>query len=157
MVLKLKITLYEADKGPRTILSDLTSGDRLLIGRGQSVQVWINDKNISREHCAISCQNDQVLIEDLNSRNGTFVNAQRILQLSPMADGDQVKLASNQLLHYFFRESSARIKPGTTRAVEVIDAASVQPRIGRADYPGANRGRASATQTATQRRILSCR
>ena len=104
MVFKLKITLYEADKGARTVLSELTSGDRLLIGRGQTVQVWINDKNISREHCAISYQNDQILIEDLKSRNGTFVNGQRIVQHTPLRDGDQVKLASTSYFNISFQQ-----------------------------------------------------
>ncbi|NUM34738.1 MAG: FHA domain-containing protein [Candidatus Brocadiae bacterium] len=69
MVSKLKFTLYESEKGPRSILSDLATGDKLLVGRGQNVQLWINDKNISREHCQIECEDGNVYVSDLKSRN----------------------------------------------------------------------------------------
>lgn len=94
MVSKLKFTLYESEKGPRSILSDLATGDKLLVGRGQNVQLWINDKNISREHCQIECEDGNVYVSDLKSRNGTYLNGQRILQKTGLKDGDEIRLAS---------------------------------------------------------------
>ncbi|BBM81775.1 SpoIIE family protein phosphatase [Candidatus Uabimicrobium amorphum] len=94
-VVKLTLILYEVDKKPRTILSTLKSGDSLIIGRGQNVQLWVNDKNISREHCKISCVNGEVFVEDLASRNGTFVNKQRIHGRAQLKGGEQIRLASS--------------------------------------------------------------
>ncbi len=52
------------------------------------------DKGVSRRHARISRQDDQVFIEDLDSLNGTFLNAQRLVPQVPypLQDGDQIQL-----------------------------------------------------------------
>jgi hypothetical protein len=52
------------------------------------------DKGVSRRHARISRREDQVFIEDLNSLNGTFLNATRLVPELPypIKDGDQVQL-----------------------------------------------------------------
>lgn len=55
---------------------------------------------VSRRHARIIVQNDQYLIEDLNSSNGTFVNGQVRLapkQPHPLASGDEVRLGETRL------------------------------------------------------------
>jgi hypothetical protein len=53
-----------------------------------------SDKGVSRRHARISRREDQVFIEDLNSLNGTFLNATRLVPEIPypVKDGDQVQL-----------------------------------------------------------------
>jgi pSer/pThr/pTyr-binding forkhead associated (FHA) protein len=52
------------------------------------------DKGVSRRHARISRREDQVFIEDLNSLNGSFLNATRLVPELPypLKDGDQVQL-----------------------------------------------------------------
>jgi hypothetical protein len=52
------------------------------------------EKGISRRHVRISRRESQVLIEDLNSLNGTFLNANRLVPELPypLKDGDQVQI-----------------------------------------------------------------
>ena len=52
------------------------------------------DQGVSRRHARIFVQGGQVLIEDLDSINGTLVNGQRVLpfQSRALADGDQITL-----------------------------------------------------------------
>lgn len=52
------------------------------------------DKGVSRRHARISRREDQVFIEDLNSLNGTFLNATRLVPEVPypIKDGDQIQL-----------------------------------------------------------------
>ncbi len=52
------------------------------------------EKGVSRRHARISRREDQVFIEDLNSLNGTFLNATRLVPELPypVKDGDQVQL-----------------------------------------------------------------
>ncbi len=52
------------------------------------------DKGISRRHARISQRGGQVFVEDLNSLNGTFLNATRLIPEMPypLKDGDQVQL-----------------------------------------------------------------
>lgn len=52
------------------------------------------EKGVSRRHVRISRRDDQVFIEDLNSLNGTFLNATRLVPELPypLKAGDQVQL-----------------------------------------------------------------
>jgi hypothetical protein len=52
------------------------------------------DKGVSRRHARISQREDQVFVQDLNSLNGTFLNAMRLVPEIPypVKDGDQVQL-----------------------------------------------------------------
>jgi pSer/pThr/pTyr-binding forkhead associated (FHA) protein len=52
------------------------------------------EKGVSRRHARISRRIDQVFIEDLNSLNGTFLNATRLVPdlPYPLKSGDQVQL-----------------------------------------------------------------
>ncbi|HSR31087.1 MAG TPA: FHA domain-containing protein [Anaerolineae bacterium] len=52
------------------------------------------EKGVSRRHARISRRDDQVFLEDLNSLNGTFLNAQRLVPELPypLKGGDQVQL-----------------------------------------------------------------
>jgi len=101
-MIKIKLILYENGKGPRTVLSDLTLGDKLLVGRGQNVQLWVNDKNISREHSALLYENNGIYITDLGSRNGTYVNDERIEEKRKLNEGDEIRLASTSYMNIYF-------------------------------------------------------
>jgi pSer/pThr/pTyr-binding forkhead associated (FHA) protein len=52
------------------------------------------EKGVSRRHARISRRDDQVFLEDLNSLNGTFLNATRLVPELPypVKSGDQVQL-----------------------------------------------------------------
>jgi pSer/pThr/pTyr-binding forkhead associated (FHA) protein len=52
------------------------------------------EKGISRRHARISRRENEVYIEDLNSLNGTFLNASRLVPELPypVKDGDQIQL-----------------------------------------------------------------
>lgn len=59
----------------------------IVLGRGEQAGVRISDAGISREHCRLEIDEDAVTIRDLNSSNGTFVNATRIKE-AELAPGD---------------------------------------------------------------------
>ena len=44
------------------------------IGREPDNQVFVQSASVSRHHCALRRDGDSVVVEDLESRNGTFVN-----------------------------------------------------------------------------------
>ena len=52
------------------------------------------DKGVSRRHARITLREGQVFVEDLNSLNGTFLNATRLVPdlPYPLKDGDQIQL-----------------------------------------------------------------
>jgi pSer/pThr/pTyr-binding forkhead associated (FHA) protein len=68
---------------------------------------------ISRHHCAILIDNDVVAVRDFNSRNGTFVNGEKVVGQTALKTGD--KLSVGQLLfevHASHGESVARRPKG---------------------------------------------
>lgn len=58
--------------------TNLQRRDSVVIGRGTDCDVVIQDLKASRRHCQLSRKEDGFLLEDLGSRNGTYVNGQKI-------------------------------------------------------------------------------
>ncbi|MEM6363332.1 MAG: FHA domain-containing protein [Planctomycetota bacterium] len=54
------------------------SGERFLIGRSDSCQLRPKSESVSRKHCILAVKDGRVLLQDLKSRNGTFVNDKRL-------------------------------------------------------------------------------
>ena len=50
------------------------------LGRTLDNDIRINHPGVSTSHCEIRWLNDEVIVRDLNSTNGTFVNGQRIAE-----------------------------------------------------------------------------
>ena len=70
----------------------LYDGDNVL-GRGSDDVITIEAPGISRRHACISV-GARNTIEDLGSKNGTWLHDDRVTAPTPLADGDQVRLGS---------------------------------------------------------------
>jgi pSer/pThr/pTyr-binding forkhead associated (FHA) protein len=76
------------------------------IGRdGGSSQIVIGDPRISKRHVWIGVRNDRVVIEDQNSRNGTFVNDPRSARVTEQAlnPGDVVILGESDVARFEYQ------------------------------------------------------
>ncbi len=62
------------------------------LGRQPDNDVIITDESASRRHCEIYSQDNNLVITDLNSTNGTFVNRQRLIQPLLLRSGDQIRI-----------------------------------------------------------------
>ena len=62
-----------------------------LIGRSAASDVRVGDKAISRDHAAVSWEEDHYVVEDLQTTNGTRLNGKRV-RSGELADGDQIQL-----------------------------------------------------------------
>ena len=64
-----------------------------LIGRAPEATVYLDSVWVSREHAQVTVhRSGTATIEDLDSRNGTFVNGRRLSRAMPLADGDTIYL-----------------------------------------------------------------
>ena len=61
------------------------------IGREPNCTVCINDASVSRGHARITIKDDQVMLEDLKSKNGTQIMGEVIKGPTPLKDGDEVE------------------------------------------------------------------
>jgi CRP-like cAMP-binding protein len=70
--------------------------DRVTIGRSPLNTINIADSSVSRQHAAVYWVGDQVIIEDLDSHNGTFVNDERVRRAA-LATGDNLRVGRIRL------------------------------------------------------------
>jgi DNA-binding NtrC family response regulator len=72
----------------------LRAHDELVIGRDEGCGLRLHDADVSRRHARLHRDGDAIVLSDLGSRNGTFVNARRIVH-APLARGDVVRLGGS--------------------------------------------------------------
>jgi len=65
-----------------------------VVGRVPDAAVSIVEPTVSRQHARIVVIGQEATVEDLSSRNGTWVRGQRISRPTTLEDGDQVKFGS---------------------------------------------------------------
>jgi DNA-binding winged helix-turn-helix (wHTH) protein len=71
----------------------LRAGENLL-GRDDDVVAWLDSPTVSRRHARIVISGEGAVLEDLGSRNGTFVRGQRVESPVPLRDRDEIRLGS---------------------------------------------------------------
>ncbi|MCP4656774.1 MAG: FHA domain-containing protein [bacterium] len=75
---------------------DLSVG-RSTIGRSRTCDVSIDDPSVSRRHVYLTVGSGKILLQDLESSNGTFVNEKRVYGQTELADGDVLRLGDATL------------------------------------------------------------
>jgi predicted component of type VI protein secretion system len=83
--------------------------EKLLIGRAEECDIRPLSDDVSRRHCAVRIDPGVVWVEDLGSRNGTFVNGQRIAEKTKVYDDDLIRVGALEL----------RVAGGTVREAGV--------------------------------------
>jgi S1-C subfamily serine protease len=74
------------------------AGDRFLVGRGSDCELTLADGEASRRHALLRPQADgTVVLEDLGSTNGTFVNGRRISGPVTLRGGERVRIGDTEL------------------------------------------------------------
>ena len=95
---------------------DLPKGE-VVIGRSPDCQVTIEDPLISRQHARLVIDDESATLEDLNSRNGSRLNGERLRALQKLEDGDRIRLGAQELLFYQVKEEGRRPRPTGFMAV----------------------------------------
>ncbi|QDT65431.1 SpoIIE family protein phosphatase [Calycomorphotria hydatis] len=66
--------------------------DEMVIGRHPECQIHLDSNMVSRRHARVLVGTESIVIEDMGSGNGTFVNGKKIEEPTPLNNGDRVKL-----------------------------------------------------------------
>lgn len=74
-------------------------GDRLTIGRGPNNGIQLVDSRISREHVRLTLRRHGWWLEDLDSKNGTLVNSNPVLQPLSLHPGDIIHIGNIRLIY----------------------------------------------------------
>jgi pSer/pThr/pTyr-binding forkhead associated (FHA) protein len=74
---------------------ELVDGE-FVVGRGSDCQLALDDALVSRRH-AMLIVTDELFVEDLASRNGVWVNGEKIGGRTKLADGDKIRIGSQEM------------------------------------------------------------
>lgn len=72
--------------------------DTVNIGREPSAEVFLDDVTVSRRHAVIS-RGARMVLRDMGSLNGTYVNRRRIEADEPLEDGDEIQIGKFRLVY----------------------------------------------------------
>ena len=92
--------------------------DPVVIGRSIGAEIVLEDDGISREHCRVRAHPEGgILLEDLNSTNGTWVNGARVAS-AHVKDGEKFQLGASTLFKFSYQDlldeafQQVRLPPG---------------------------------------------
>lgn len=71
----------------------LREGENVL-GRDRNAVAWIDVYSVSRHHARILISGDDARLEDLDSKNGTFLQGELVRKVMPLKDGDEIRLGT---------------------------------------------------------------
>jgi hypothetical protein len=74
--------------------------DDLVIGREEDCDIVIPDRQVSRRHVRIYREEDAYFVEDLESRNGTWVNGEQLKGHRRLYDNDVIQLAATTRMQF---------------------------------------------------------
>ena len=81
------------------------------IGRAPECEVQLDVRWVSRQHAFIRMEGAHYVLEDAGSKNGVFVNGQRVLSPCTLEDGDRIQVAPGLELIFVDSEATAPL-PG---------------------------------------------
>ena len=79
----------------------------MIIGREEDCDIVLPSRQISRNHARIRRSGGRHILEDLGSKNGTFVNGRELTEPYTLQDGDEIQIALSFKL--FFVDAGATV------------------------------------------------
>jgi two-component system cell cycle response regulator len=80
-------------------------GDEMIIGRAGRASMLLRDDGVSRVHARLRRDGESFVVEDLGSRNGTFVNGNRLSAPMVVHDGDKIHVGHRTVLRLTFHDA----------------------------------------------------
>jgi hypothetical protein len=111
MALNVKLVVVGGDVKTTELTLRLPS----TIGRGRGTSIVLPHPLVSRQHCELFEADGQLMVRDLGSLNGTFVNNQRITE-SPLPPGELLTVGTVTFRAVYESEEAAAASPATVKA-----------------------------------------
>jgi pSer/pThr/pTyr-binding forkhead associated (FHA) protein len=74
-------------------------GAGAVLGRGDAAEIRLNDPFASSRHARVVLQGGVIVIEDLGSTNGTYLNEELLQGLAPLHHGDRVRIGDSEFTY----------------------------------------------------------
>lgn len=119
-------TFVVTSEGPLSGTALVVTDDDCVIGRRSTSDLVLADSHVSLAHARVSRRQGAVLIEDLGSTNGTFVNEERLASSRALRHGDVVHFGAVETR--FEDRGSQLAREDSTEAMEMAEAEQVIDR-----------------------------
>lgn len=70
----------------------------IMVGRDPNAPFHFNDERVSRHHAMLDLVNNQLIVRDLGSKNGTYLNGREVTSEIPLRKNDQIRIGQTTLL-----------------------------------------------------------
>jgi len=90
------LEILEGELPEATIVVDSSS---MKLGRSAPAAIVVPHRSVSREHCMIGIASDELLVTDLNSTNGTYIDGERISRATILPVGSVLGVGQISLRH----------------------------------------------------------
>ncbi|KRE25646.1 peptide-binding protein [Mycobacterium sp. Soil538] len=108
------------------------AGQRVTLGKASGNDVALeHDSTVSRLHAVFENLGAAWSIRDMGSRNGTFLNGEKITAERVLHSGDEVRVGKSRLIFWMVRESADGGRDEETVTAQPVDA---PPRLTRREY-----------------------
>jgi len=74
-------------------------GEGAVLGRGDAAEIRLDDPYASSSHAQLVLQAGVVVLEDLGSTNGTYLNEELLAGPAPLHDGDRVRIGDSEFTY----------------------------------------------------------
>jgi serine phosphatase RsbU (regulator of sigma subunit) len=102
-------------------------GDRAVIGRDPDAAVSLPSRTVSRHHAQIWCEQGNYSVEDLGSRNGTYLNGKRLERRTPLAP--QARLGVGEFTLEFIPPTTISLQEADLVIREQVEADPANPDL----------------------------
>jgi hypothetical protein len=99
---------YNGDADPRLVVErapghvpgmEYEVGEGAILGRGDQVEIRLEDPFASSRHARLVRQGGVVVLEDLGSTNGTYLNEELLSGPQPLHPGDRVRIGDSEFTY----------------------------------------------------------
>ena len=134
--MRFALQIYSAHSGSRRVWLDATKP--LRVGRTTRAELTVpEDPHISGVHFSLTLSGSQVLLQDLQSRNGTFVNGAKVSSLA-IQDGDVIVAGRTQFQLIGMAElpgaGVSELDPTLRPEWDSVPSRTISPSAGNFDY-----------------------
>lgn len=117
--------------------------DTMIIGREENCDIVLPSRQVSRNHARIRRSGGRHILEDLGSKNGTYVNGRELTEPYILQDGDEIQIALSFKLFFvdagataplFFEERRAGLRLDKNAKSVWIKGRELTPPLSLAQY-----------------------
>ena len=136
------------NSGPQAGRRHALSRPRVVLGRHPDCDIVVDAGAVSRHHAQVLRIGDECFVEDLNSRNGTFVNDRMIFGRQRLEEGDRIRVCDIQLVYHGDEVSPEEDESGHAILVDDTQESTVSTIMSKLEVSSSDEGSVHFTATS---------